>query len=227
MKRKRIVDLHSEQQNAIIFDLDGTLIDIESVYLDAHAEVLSAHGIAYGKEEHIAFLRDSPQKAGRMLVEGTSMTLADFNNQRHVLVRQNAHKADDLPGASGFLHQLREMNCDIGLATNSPTFDCHEKIKPREWREVFDVIVCGDHAEVASPKPSPDIYLLSARKLGRDPKDCIVFEDSPFGIEAAMTAGMFVIAIQSEYVDQSILAAANVVIEDFTDTDRLMRLCGL
>ena len=83
----------------------------------------------------------------------------------------------------------------------------------------FDVVVTT--FEAGKSKPFPDVYLLAAQKIGVEPADCIVFEDSPNGLSAARGAGMFTIAVQTSSVDVRDLLAANSLICSFEDTSLL------
>jgi pseudouridine-5'-monophosphatase len=83
--------------------------------------------------------------------------------------------------------------------------------------------VCGDDPRVARAKPAPDIFLAAAQDLGAPPADCLVFEDSPFGVEAARAAGMQVIALPDPAMDRARYAPADAIVAGFGELtlDRL------
>src|SRR5471032_279835 len=101
-----------------------------------------------------------------------------------------------MPGAQALVQHLAAHNIPIAVGTSSSVHYFHAKTTHhRAWFELFDTIVTADDPEVGAAKPAPDIFLVAARRLGVDPKDCLVFEDSPFGVTAAKAAGMTAIAI--------------------------------
>ncbi len=87
----------------------------------------------------------------------------------------------------------------------------------RGWLSIFQAVVCGDDARVGRPKPAPDIFLAAARDLGARPADCLVFEDSPFGVEAALAAGMQVVALPDPAMDRARYAGADAVLTGFAE----------
>jgi pseudouridine-5'-monophosphatase len=87
----------------------------------------------------------------------------------------------------------------------------------RGWFSIFAAAVTGDDPRVAAGKPAPDIFLVAARELGVDPKACVVFEDSPAGLESARAASMQVVAVPDPAMARSRFADADLVIEDFRD----------
>jgi len=102
------------------------------------------------------------------------------------------------------------------------------KTQRHPWFAHFDAIVCGDDPLVKNPKPAPDIFLAAARDLGAAPADCLVFEDSPFGVEAARAAGMQVIALPDPAMDRGRYAHADAIVTGFGElTLEAIGLCGL
>ena len=99
-----------------------------------------------------------------------------------------------LTGALELLDKLEQLKIPIALATTTPRIKFDPKmVYHKNILDKMNCIVTGD--EVINGKPSPDIFLLAAKRLGKDPKKCIVFEDSPAGIKGANTAGCYTVAI--------------------------------
>ena len=96
------------------------------------------------------------------------------------------------------------------------------KFSRRDWGGLFDEVVCGDDTKLANGKPAPDIFILCAARLGINPSDCLAFEDSPNGVQAACAAGMSVVGINSQYVADGGLSDADIVIDDYADLDPLV-----
>jgi pseudouridine-5'-monophosphatase len=93
-----------------------------------------------------------------------------------------------------------------------PKLDSH-----RAWFSIFSAIVCGDDPRVLAGKPAPDIFLVAASELGADPESCVVFEDSPAGVVAALAAGMQVVALPDPHMDPSRYAGAHFVASGFAE----------
>jgi pseudouridine-5'-monophosphatase len=100
-----------------------------------------------------------------------------------------------LEGAEAFVRALRGQGIPMAVATSSDRRFYEMKVRPHAWFDLFDAVVCGDDPRVKAKKPAPDIFLVAARVLGVEPARCLVFEDSLAGVEAALAAGMRVVAI--------------------------------
>jgi beta-phosphoglucomutase-like phosphatase (HAD superfamily) len=106
----------------------------------------------------------------------------------------------------------------MAIATSTETRLFRTKAAPhREWLSIFGAVVCGDDARVTQPKPAPDIFLAAARDLRAEPADCAVFEDSPFGVQAALAAGMQVIALPDPAMDRARFGGADAVLTGFAE----------
>lgn len=112
--------------------------------------------------------------------------------------------------------EIKQAGLKLGVATSSSPALAAILLERCEIISLFDVVVTT--AEAGKSKPFPEVYLLAAHKMGVEPADCIVFEDSPNGLSAARGAGMFTIAVQTSSVDVRDLLAADSLIRTFEDT---------
>ena len=108
-----------------------------------------------------------------------------------------ASKVPFKPGAREFLEQMQEQGILMGIATSNARELVDAVLKALHAEEFFTSVRTA--CEVAAGKPAPDVYLKVAEDLNVDPKDCLVFEDVPKGIEAALNAGMTVCAVDDEF----------------------------
>lgn len=206
---------------AAIFDLDGTLVDSMDVWSKIDEEYLKSFGLE---------VPDNLQK------EITHLTLTEtakyfkekFNikdNINSIIDKWNSmafyHYSNNIglkEGALDYLKQLKENNIKIALATSNSVPLLEASLKNNGIYEYFDVISTSE--EVKKSKAHPDIYLLSAKKLNVDPKNCIVFEDIPLAVKGAKLAGMTVYAVydkSSEDSKEELMALADKYIYDFNE----------
>ena len=179
--------------DAIFFDLDGTLIDTESL---AMASGLAAFA-ALGHPVTEAFLH---QLVGVDLPTGgkiisAAMPMID-HQALHPLWQGGFRAAMDEKGLdlkAGALDLLQARLLPMALVTSSGRHEAHHKLAIAGISEMFDLIITVD--DVTAPKPNPAPYLLAAEKLGVSPARCLVFEDSETGAEAAHRAGCFVVQV--------------------------------
>jgi beta-phosphoglucomutase-like phosphatase (HAD superfamily) len=111
------------------------------------------------------------------------------------------------------VRHLAEHNIPIAVGTSSSIHYFHAKTTlHRAWFELFAHVVTADDPDVTAAKPAPDIFLVAARRLGVAPRDCLVFEDSPFGVTAAKTAGMYAIAVPDSHMPVTQYAHADLML---------------
>ncbi|XP_024991829.1 bifunctional riboflavin kinase/FMN phosphatase-like isoform X2 [Cynara cardunculus var. scolymus] len=204
--------------SAVIFDLDGTLLDTEHVTKDVLKEVL----VRYGK---VVDLDKEKKRHGMAHRESTIAIVKDYDlpitpQQYSQIITPMYHEkwlqAKALPGVNRLIKHLRKHGVPYALASNSRRKSIEIKVSSQEgWKEYFSVIVGSE--EVKSGKPSPDIFLETANKMGVDASCCLVIEDSMVGIRAGKAANMQVVAVPSIQSESDEYLIADHVIHSFLD----------
>ena len=204
--------------SAIIFDLDGTVLADEDEYGEAFNRVLRKFGIETGSEyPHIAgigveenwtvFLKKFKIK--------TDETIADLSRQTQEEYVKLLPKVKLKTGFKKFINEVHKNNIVTALATSN-TWAVVEKVLDQfNIKDFFDGVTTGE--EVGAKKPSPQIFTITADKIGMDSSNCLVIEDSEAGVEAAHAAGMKVVGIARDGEHKKNLKQADLVIENFTE----------
>ena len=186
---------------AVIFDIDGTLVDNMHLHAEAFAVFAERHGLPPLTQADRARLdgrRNSeifPILFNRDV--GRDEWLA-YEYEKEGLYRELSRgRLAPMRGLHDLIERLRNERVPIALATSAPKANVVHTLAELELAAEFPIIVRGD--EVARGKPAPDVFVEAARRLGVDAKDCLVFEDAPMGIEAAQAAGMRVVALTTSF----------------------------
>ena len=199
---------------AFIFDLDGVIIDSMPAHTEAWSEYLERHGIAAdGLAERMHGRRNDEIVPAYFGAHLTPRQIFDHGAAKEALFREMVRPQFDqhlVPGALRFLERWDAV--PTGLASNAEPANIDFVLDGANIRSRFDAIVDGHQVE--RPKPHPDIYLRAAELLGFAPGDCIVFEDSPTGIEAAVKAGAQVVAVRTHAGE---LPPVDFSVRDFLD----------
>lgn len=181
--------------DAVIFDLDGTLLDTESQALKAGMEAMAGQGL----EPDRAFLlsmvgKDDMTSRAIFSARFPQADVAEHNRlYRAAVDRHEATGISTKPGALDLVSRLSGQGVPLALATSSRRPRADFKLNKTGFAPYFNATVSAD--DVDSPKPAPDPYLLAARLLGVDPTRCLAFEDSEPGVTAARAAGMTVVQV--------------------------------
>jgi pseudouridine-5'-monophosphatase len=203
-----------------IFDLDGVLLDTEPLYTQATAQVAARYGKIYDWSVKRDCIGRGTLEAAHIIVEALGLPLSPqaLVHERDCLLIELVARAPAVAGAEAFTRALADRGVPLAIATSTeaPLFAI-KAARHREWLAIFGAAVCGDDPRVARPKPAPDIFLAAARDLGAPPETCLVFEDSPFGVEAARAAGMQVIALPDPAMDRARYARADAVVAGFAE----------
>lgn len=123
--------------------------------------------------------------------EKTKLVLAEKKNRRYIKYLEKIDESGLLPGAKDCLIMLRKKGVKIALASASK--NAMGILNKLRIKDLFDAIIDGN--KVSKAKPDPEIFLLGAKELGINPKDCVVFEDAEAGIKAAKSAGMYAVGV--------------------------------
>ena len=180
----------------IIFDLDGTLIDTEPIYHESAIRIIKEYG--NGKElswDIRTKILGAPEMVAAKIIVDTfeiKLTPEEFIKKRNEITSEMFKKCPFIDGAKEITHKFKhELNFKLALATSSTQVNFGLKtFNKKEWlKEDFDAVVLGDDKRIKNGKPAPDIFILAAKDIGLEPKDCIVFEDSISGIKAGINSG--------------------------------------
>lgn len=180
---------------AVLWDMDGTLVDTEPYWIDAEFEIVEMHGRTWSHAHAKALVGSDLLDSGAYIrehggVDRTATEIVEMLLDR-VVARVRA-EVPWRPGARELLAQVRDSAIDTALVTMSWKRFADEVVRCLPT-ESFTASVTGD--EVSRGKPHPEPYLLAAERLGVRPDDCIAIEDSPTGVRSALAAGCSVIAV--------------------------------
>lgn len=190
---------------AIIFDMDGTIIHSEHIWAKSNLHVLGKRGITHLTPEQEALLETFSGIGTRaaMTILKNEFNLADTvdalcKEAQHTAVHEFSHTIEFVKGFAFFHKLLQEHNIPTALATNSDIESLKTLTEKLGLAEFFGVHLYSIGHIGNKAKPDPAVFLHAAEKLGVKPEECLVFEDSLFGLQAAHAAGMKVIAIKNE-----------------------------
>lgn len=205
---------------AIIFDMDGLLIDSEPIWFRAKQELMKTLNLEWTHEDQIATMGVPTQFWIDYLYKKVNGILTKDELLHGVTDRMiNLYKKGEIelmPGVKEAL-KLAKENYKVGLATGSYKQLMEISLDVNNWRNIFDVILSSDDLERG--KPFPDIYLEVMKRLNVRPKESVVLEDSRDGIKAGVAAGANVIAIPSKEVEvpKDVLDSAAFVIDSLNE----------
>ncbi len=215
---------------AVVFDLDGVLVDSEPVWEQVRRQVVADHGGHWAAGAQQRLMGMSTGEWARYLGRDLGVGLPPQQVAALVIDQMKARYAEHvpfLPGAVGAVRRLA-ARWPLGLASSSPPALIDAVLDGAGLRACFAVAMSTE--EVARGKLAPDIYLAVTGRLGRPPQQCAAVEDSANGLRAAAAAGLRVIAVpQPEYPPgPDALGLADLVLPSLTEltTDAVARLAG-
>lgn len=183
---------------AVIFDMDGVLVDGEPLHFRAVNALLGEEGRSITLEQYKPYMGTK---------SGWQELIRDFGLARPyehyagrypgILLERYRDEAAALPGAVDFVRKLRIAGVPLAVASSSIKPWVEAALARIGLGDAFDVMVTG--SDVSEGKPDPAIYLLAAGRIGFPPRDCLAIEDAPAGIESAHAAGMTCWAVRTEY----------------------------
>lgn len=206
-----------------VFDLDGVIVDTARFHYLAWRELAERLGFEFTEEQNERLKGVSRAKSLEILLEIGNLSLSEAEkeelakqkNRRYRGMLEKLTERDILPGAGELLQELREAG--IRTALGSASKNAPFILERLGLSNSFDVIVDGN--AVAKAKPDPEIFLKAAQGMGLKPEECVVFEDSAAGIEAAKRGGMYAVGVGN----MENLQGADFVIIDLEEFRKRMR----
>lgn len=204
---------------AVLFDMDGLLLDTESIYTQVTQEIVGQWGRVFDwsiKQHMIG--RDSGESA-TYLVETLELPITgeDYLRMRDPMLREAFKQVEPMPGAETLVRSLKSKGVPIAVATSSSQEFFDLKQSQHAWFELFDTIVTSSHAKVQRAKPAPDIFMVAAAQLGVPANQCVVFEDAPSGLQAAKAAGAACVCVPDPNMDRSQYAEADLILNALSE----------
>ena len=181
--------------SAILFDMDGTLIDSEPLWLKAEIEVMAEVGCHWDEQDQINCLGGPAERTERYMQERSQniKPYGYFINRLHEVMRARiTNELDLIPNALSLLKECKDAGIKTALVTASSR-DLMTIVLKRFPPGTFDVVVSGDDVEKSKPDPAP--YLLAAKQLSVNILKCLVLEDSLTGVQSGLSSGAKVIGI--------------------------------
>ena len=187
---------------AVLFDMDGLMVDTESLSTEAFINSAKAQGYNMTKEETLKVLGFTKANIYQFWIDyfqGTNVDGKKLVDDHYEYIENVLYTVgpEKMPYVEELLKYLRENNYKIAVASSSDTADIKNNLEKTKLEKYIDEIASG--AEVENGKPAPDVFLLAAKRLGVDPKDCLILEDSKAGIKAGKASGARVFMVPDMY----------------------------
>lgn len=182
---------------AVIFDMDGVIIDSEGVYLEYDLEFARSKNPSVTIEQLYPMIGATKQESWEVMerVIGNGQSWEELRNEfrQRDIYSEVDYRRIYRPEVTETLKQLKEWGYRLALASSTQLDLVERVLNENEIRQYFEVVVSGN--QFKRSKPDPEIYLYTAQRLGVQPRECLAVEDSTIGITAAFCAGMKICAV--------------------------------
>lgn len=207
----------------VLFDMDGLLLDSEVLYTKAFNNILSRYGHGFAWDYKVTLLGMQGHEVAEKVIKDFDLPLTkeQFMAESQKMYEELFPNVTMLPGAKRLVEHLHDHNIPIALATSSNKDSA--ELKMTKHHDVFNLFLHktmgSSDPEVVKGKPSPDIFLVCASRftVPPNPEDCLVFEDAPNGVAAALAAGMQVVLVPDPQLDKELTKGATLVLSSLED----------
>lgn len=207
---------------AFIFDMDGVIIDSEPIHSRVKMDTFHHFDLSFNEEDLVQYMgRTSGAIFGEVLAkrQRTDIQPEDLVQYKHdhYLEVLRSGTIEPVPGTVELIHSLQSEGIPLALATSSWPVVMHTVLDQFGIRDCFQSVLSG--GDLPASKPDPAIYRISAERLGVEPAQCMVLEDTENGIMAAKNAGMYCIAFHNPHSGEQDLSLADRVVEHINEID--------
>jgi len=202
-------------QQALLWDLDGTILDTKVCHFNSWRYALNKYGLdltqqkfdaSFGRNNHASLSIYLEHKVDKAFEDEIVKIKEDY-------FRETAPRESELvPGVISWFEDAKEMGLPQAIASSAPMENITVLLSSFELTSYFDQIISGEHMPA---KPHPDVFLEAAKSLNQSPTRCCAIEDSAHGVQAAKSAQMRCVAVTTS-VSSDQLSLADLVLEDFT-----------
>ncbi len=201
---------------AVIFDMDGVLMDTMPMHNKVEIELFQKHGITMTAADFHPFFGMPFQKLVKTvgLKNGIVLSGTSLEHEKEQLMLQETEPIAPMPGIIDLLQKLKHSNIKTAVGSSTITSVVQHLLGRAALLPYFDAI--ATISDVKQGKPFPDIFLTAARQLQTDPSQCLVFEDATSGVQAAKAAGMVCFGYAAASNTAQDLSHADFVFTDFT-----------
>lgn len=203
---------------ALLFDLDGTLAETDSLHLPTWVDVLKPHGIEVDEEFYRQRIsgRSNGEVVADLLPDLPIEKSKEMTDVKEASFRERATELEPLPGLVDYLREVNRRGIATALVTNAPQENVEAVLLALELGDFFDEVILSD--DVGAVKPDPAPYRTALERLGVAPEEALAFEDSASGIASSVGAGIPTVGITSTQEPGKLReAGAFTTAEDFTD----------
>lgn len=209
---------------AVLWDMDGVIADTAALHFAAWQQTFARRGIRFTDEDFAALFGARNDLIIKTVMDDklpAEDMRAIARDKEEAFRTKASGKISSFPGAVRLLDAVRRGGFKQGLISSAPRENIELVVGELGLEGLFDCILCGQ--EVTESKPSPQICLMAAERLGLTPEDCLVIEDSPLGIKAARAAGMRCLAVATTRSHQE-LSEADRVVDSLEEVDLITLL---
>lgn len=204
---------------AVIFDMDGVIIDSEPIHFEVDMQTMEKLGVNISKDELNKYVGTTneymlTELINKYKIEKSIDEITEYKINLTINKIKDA-KIDAIDGIRELLVELKNNNINTAIGSSSTRDLIDAVIEKFKLKSYFDYIVSGD--EVKEGKPKPDIYLEASKRLNIEPSECIVIEDSKNGVLAAKNAGMKCIGFKNENSGNQDLSRADIIVDSIKD----------
>jgi HAD superfamily hydrolase (TIGR01509 family) len=212
---------------AIIFDMDGVLVDSEPFHVEIEKRQFKLNHLVVSEEEHCQYMGVASDVMWSEIARRHSLAvpvknLIEQNRAESIRYFSELKEIPVMPGLVDLLKKLRQKSYHLAVASSSFPEVIEVILEKTNLRKYFQVVVSSQ--EAGKSKPEPDVFLLAVNNIGINPEECLVIEDSANGIKAAHAAGMSCIAYQGSGANPQNQKEADTIVKSYKQLEMMLGL---